>query len=171
MTATTPVAAGRATKSRWITPLLAVVAWEVRRWRALRSTWALGAAAAGLFLFSVWVPAMAGVTYSTPQYSVTGNLAGISVIGLVVSLPGRSLLLLALLLPFVNAESVTRDLARRTHELLLTTALPAWAYVWGRYLAGLLLSLMLSVVLLLAILVAGQIEHATVTDYPSPPIA
>jgi hypothetical protein len=90
MTAMTPAASGCTTKARRTTPLLAVMAWEVRRWRARRLMWVIGGAAAGLFLLSVWAPATAGVTYSTPRYTVTANLAGSSVIGLVVSLPGRA---------------------------------------------------------------------------------
>ena len=65
---------------------------------------------------------------------------------------------------------MTRDLHRRTHELLLTTALPTWAYVWGRYLVGLVMSLGLAVLLLVAILGMGGLLHLTVTDYPAPQI-
>src|SRR5205807_9692222 len=85
-------------------------------------------------------------------------------------LPSGTLMLLGLLLPFVNADGVTRDLHRRTHELLMATALPTWAYVWGRYLIGLLLSLGLSLLLLAAILGMGLFLHLTITDYPLPEI-
>src|SRR6266404_8688170 len=79
-------------------------------------------------------------------------------------------MLLGMLLPFVNADGVTRDLHRHTHELLLATALPTWAYVWGRYLTCLLLSLGLALLLLAAILVMGLFLHLTITDYPLPQI-
>ncbi len=79
-------------------------------------------------------------------------------------------MVLALLLPFVTADGVTRDLSRRTHELLMTTALPSWAYVWGRYLAGLVMSLGLALLLLASILGMGWLLHLTVTDYPAPEI-
>jgi ABC-type transport system involved in multi-copper enzyme maturation permease subunit len=83
-------------------------------------------------------------------------------------LPSSGLLLLGLLLPFINAEGVTRDLTRRTHELLMTTALPSWAYVWGRYLIGLLMSLGLAVLLLAAYLALGLGWHLINPDYPGP---
>ena len=76
------------------------------------------------------------------------------------------MLLLGLLLPFVTADGVTRDLHRRTHELLMTTALPSWAYVWGRY----LVSLGLALLSLAAILGMGWLLHLTITDYPLPEI-
>jgi ABC-type transport system involved in multi-copper enzyme maturation permease subunit len=75
-----------------------------------------------------------------------------------------------MLLPFVNADGVTRDLHRHTHELLLATALPTWAYVWGRYLAGLVMSLGLALLSLASILGMGWLLHLTVTDYPAPEI-
>ena len=80
-------------------------------------------------------------------------------------------MLLGMLLPFVNADGVTRDRSRRTHELLLATALPTWVYVWGRYLAGLLLSLGLSLLMLTALLGMGWLWHLTVPNYPMPQIS
>ena len=74
------------------------------------------------------------------------------------------------LLTFVMADGVTRDVNRRTHELLMTTALPAWAYVWGRYLAGLVVSLGLALLLLASILGMGGLLHLTVANYPLPQI-
>jgi ABC-type transport system involved in multi-copper enzyme maturation permease subunit len=76
------------------------------------------------------------------------------------------LLLLGVLLPFINADGVTRDRSRRTHELFLATALPTWAYVWGRYLAGLLLSLAMALLTLAAILGMGLFLHLTITGHP-----
>jgi ABC-type transport system involved in multi-copper enzyme maturation permease subunit len=73
-----------------------------------------------------------------------------------------------LLLPFVTADGVTRDLHRRTYELLLTTALPTRAYVWGRYLVCLAMSLGLAVMLLCATLLMGWLLHLTVPLYPAP---
>jgi ABC-type transport system involved in multi-copper enzyme maturation permease subunit len=87
--------------------------------------------------------------------SADGFIPGTSTWGLLLTLP-TTVLLLVLLLPFVAADGVTRDLTRRTHELLMTTAVPSWAYVWGRYLTGLLMSLGLAVLLLAAILAYGS---------------
>jgi ABC-type transport system involved in multi-copper enzyme maturation permease subunit len=75
---------------------------------------------------------------------------------------------LVLFLPFVTADGVTRDLSRRTHELLMTTALPTWAYVWGRYLAGLVMSLGMTLLLLASILLMGGLLHLTDAAYPLP---
>jgi hypothetical protein len=65
---------------------------------------------------------------------------------------------------------VALDLKRRTHELLMTAAIPSWAYVWGRFLMVLLLGLGLAVELLAAILVMGLALHLSVGghDYPAP---
>ncbi len=79
-------------------------------------------------------------------------------------------MLLGMLLPFVNADGVTRDQHRHTHELFMATALPTWAYVWGRYLAGLVLSLGLAGLVLTSILGMGWLLHLTITDYPLPEI-
>jgi ABC-type transport system involved in multi-copper enzyme maturation permease subunit len=99
--------------------------------------------------------------------AINGFVAGTSAWGLLETLP-LALLLLVLLLPFVTADGVTRDLNRRTHELLMTTALPTWAYVWGRYLIGLLMSLGLALLLLAAILGMGLLLHLTIPAYPLP---
>jgi hypothetical protein len=145
-------------------PLFTVLAWELRRFRASRL---FGLQALGFFcflLFLTWAQAMAD-QYSTREASAF--IAGTSAYGLLLTLP-TMLLLLVLLLPFVNADGVRRDLQRRTHELLMSTALPSWAYVWGRYLIGLLMSLGLAVLLLVAILGIGVLLHLTVPAYPLP---
>jgi len=110
-----------------------------------------------------------GVSAGGGGVSLNGFVAGTSAGGLLRTLP-TVLVVLALLLPFVTADGVTRDLSRRTHELLMTTALPSWAYVWGRYLAGLVMSLGLALLLLASILGMGWLLHLTVTDYPAPEI-
>jgi ABC-type transport system involved in multi-copper enzyme maturation permease subunit len=95
-------------------------------------------------------------------------VAGTSAWGHFMTLSTGPLMLLGMLLPFVNADGVTRDRSRRTHELLLATALPTWAYVWGRYLAGLVLSLGLALLMLASTLGMSGLLHLTVTDYPLP---
>ena len=52
----------------------------------------------------------------------------------------------------------------------MTTPLPTWAYVWGRYLVGLLMSLGLAVLLLAALLGMGEVLHQTNAAYPSPQV-
>jgi hypothetical protein len=98
---------------------------------------------------------------------LSGSIAGTSPEGLLHTL-STVLLVLALFLPFVTADGVTRDVSRRTHELLLTTALPTWAYVLGRYLASLLMSLGLALLMLVSLLGMGWLLHLTINDYPAP---
>ena len=156
-------------------PLLSVMAWELRRFRASRLFWFQALGFFGFLLLMTWAlhapeNINAGVVQGggggTP---LSGFVAGTSAGGLLRTLP-IVLVVLALLLPFITADGVTRDVNRRTHELLMTTALPTWAYVWGRYLAGLMMGLGLALLMLAAILGMGWFLHLTVTDYPAPEI-
>ena len=155
-------------------PLARVIAWELRRFRASRLFWFQALGLFGFLLLMTWAlhapdQIGAGVSVGGGGVSLNGFVAGTSAGGLLRTLP-TVLVVLALLLPFVTADGVTRDLSRRTHELLMTTALPSWAYVWGRYLAGLVMSLGLALLLLASILGMGWLLHLTVTDYPAPEI-
>lgn len=145
-------------------PLARVLTWEVRRFRASRLFWLQALSFFGLFLFLTWVSGTS-IEFSHGQFS--GLMAGTSAHGLLLTLP-TVLLLLVLLLPFVTADGVTRDLHRRTSELLLTTALPTRAYIWGRYLVCLAMSLGLAVLLLCATFLMGWLLHLTVPLYPAP---
>lgn len=145
-------------------PLARVLTWEVRRFHASRLFWFQALSFFGFFLFLTWVT---GTTIEISYGKFSGLMAGTSAHGLLLTLP-TVLLLLVLLLPFVTADGVTRDLHRRTSELLLTTALPTRAYVWGRYLVGLAMSLGLAVLLLCATLLMGWLLHLTVPLYPAP---
>jgi ABC-type transport system involved in multi-copper enzyme maturation permease subunit len=152
-------------------PFVSVLAWELLRFRASRLFWVQALGFFGLLLFVIWVGRTPeGFRTASQRLPFTGFVAGTSAWGLLETLPPGLLLLLCLLLPFVNADGAARDLQRRTHELLMTTALPNRAYVWGRYLAGALISLGLAVLLLVAILGMGELLHLTVADYPAPPL-
>ncbi len=153
-----------------------MIAWELRRFRASRLFWFQALGLFGFLLLMTWalhapeqINAGVSVGGGGDGEALSGFVAGTSAGGLLHALP-IVLVVLALLLPFVTADGVTRDLNRRTHELLMTTALPSWAYVWGRYLAGLLMSLALALLLLASILGMGWLLHLTVTDYPAPEI-
>jgi ABC-type transport system involved in multi-copper enzyme maturation permease subunit len=52
----------------------------------------------------------------------------------------------------------------------MTTALPSWAYLWGRYLAGLLICLGMACLYLAATLGMGVFLHLTISAYPLPPL-
>lgn len=150
-------------------PLLSVMAWEFRRFRASRLFWLQALGFFCLLLLVTWAQGATNqLGISHGKLSLNGFIAGTSALGLVNTLPSSSLVLLIFLLPFITTDGVTRDLQRRTHELLMTTALPIRAYVWGRYLMGLILSLGLAVLLFAAILSMGLLLHLTVQDYPLP---
>jgi ABC-type transport system involved in multi-copper enzyme maturation permease subunit len=153
-------------------PLLAVLMWELRRFRASRLFWFQALGFFGFSLFLTWAQRAPdnfgmGVVNGEGGDLLSGSVAGTSAWGLLHTLP-ISLTVLVLFLPFVTTDGVTRDLQRRTHELLLTTALPTWAYVWGRYLIGLVMGLGLALLYLAAILGIGWLLHLTVADYPAP---
>jgi ABC-type transport system involved in multi-copper enzyme maturation permease subunit len=147
-------------------PLVSVLVWEFRRFSASRLFWLQ---ALGLFCFLLGLTWLAGTAMTYSTRNADGFIPGTSTWGLLLTLP-TTVVLLVLLLPFVAADGVTRDLTRRTHELLMTTAVPSWAYVWGRYLIGLLMSLGLAVLLLAAILGMGLLQHLTIPSYPLPQI-
>jgi ABC-type transport system involved in multi-copper enzyme maturation permease subunit len=149
-------------------PLLNVLIWELRRFRASRLFWFQALGFFCFMLFLTWaLHASEGFDTVSNNVQIYASIAGTSARGLLHTLP-IVLAVLVLLLPFITADGVTRDLSRRTHELLLTTALPTWAYVWGRYLAGLLISLGLALLLLASILGMGGLLHLTVAAYPLP---
>jgi ABC-type transport system involved in multi-copper enzyme maturation permease subunit len=152
-------------------PLTRVMTWEFRRFCASRLFWLQALGFFCLSLFLTWaLHASEGLQTVSNNVQISGFVAGTSAWGLLYTLP-TVLVVLVLLLPFVTADGVTRDLNRRTHELLMTTALPTWAYVWGRYLAGLVMSLGLALLLLASILGMGGLLHLTVVDYPLPQIS
>jgi ABC-type transport system involved in multi-copper enzyme maturation permease subunit len=155
-------------------PLLSVMAWEFRRFLASRLFWFQALGLFGFWLLMMWAlhapeSMGAGVSNGGSGEPLSGFVAGTSAGGLLHTLP-IVLVVLVLLLPFLTADGVTRDVHRRTHELLMTTALPTWAYVWGRYLAGLVISLGLALLLLVSLLGMGWLLHLTIADYPAPEI-
>lgn len=153
-------------------PLLSVMMWELRRFRASRLFWVQALCFFGFALFLTWaqgMPEQFRHLKVNGDVVLSGFVAGTSAWGLLETLP-LALVLLVLLLPFVTTDGVTRDLQRRTHELLMTTALPSWAYVWGRFLISLVMSLGLALLMMAALMGMGWLLHLTVTDYPAPEI-
>jgi ABC-type transport system involved in multi-copper enzyme maturation permease subunit len=152
-------------------PLLSVMTWELRRFRANRLFLIQALSLFCIFVLVTWIEAT--VQQFPVDYSAgvpTGAIAfvpGTSAWGLLENLP-NTLLLLVVLVPFVTVDGVARDRQRRTHELLMSTAAPSWAYVWGRYLIGLLMSLGLALALLAAILGVGTIQRLITPGYPAP---
>src|SRR5215471_4137597 len=160
---------------RGLVPLWSVLAWEIRRLSASRLFWSQAIGLLGFLLLLTWVLRVAGheaviqAGRGHQTWEISAFVAGTSPNGLLIILP-TILLVLVLLLPFVSADGVTRDVTRRTHELVVTTSVPTWAYVWGRYLAALGTSLGLALLLLLALIAMGEILHRSIADYPAPVI-
>lgn len=148
-------------------PLLSVTAWELRRLLFSRLTWLLALVFFALFLFIIWTdrgPSTFIAQHESPtlSYVFSGTIPYVSPARLSYQLHRTALLLLLMALPFVCADGVARDLRRHTHVLLMPTSLPTWAYVLGRYLIVLGLSIGLGVELLAAILVMGLALHLSV---------
>lgn len=149
-------------------PLTRVVTWELRRFLASRLFWFQALGFWGFLLLIIWALHASGqIGTVAGSEQLSAYVAGTSAGGLLRNLP-TYLIILALLLPFITADGVTRDVNRRTHELLMTTALPTWAYVWGRYLAGLIIGLGLALLLFASILGMGGLLHLTDSTYPLP---
>jgi ABC-type transport system involved in multi-copper enzyme maturation permease subunit len=174
MNTTAIAASGQVTRAtRGPHPLARVMTWELRRFGASRLFWAQALGFFSLLLLITWAsraPSRFDFGSRNGGWSVSGFVAGTSSLGLIHNLP-IFLTLLVILLPFMTADGVTRDLQRHTHELLMTTALPIWAYVWGRFLVGLMMSLGLALLMFAAILGMGMLLHSTASDYPSPSVS
>jgi ABC-type transport system involved in multi-copper enzyme maturation permease subunit len=152
--------------SQRLHPLLAVMGWEVRRYRASRLFLSQALVLFCFLMLLTWAGARFPIPNPLPA-NVSAFIPGTSAWGLLATLPITQVLLV-MLLPFITADGVARDLQRRTHELLMSTALPSWAYVWGRFVIGLLVSLGLAVLLLVATLGIGMALHLTTAGYPAP---
>src|SRR5258708_9885028 len=149
-------------------PLTRVVTWELRRFLASRLFWFQALGFWWFLLLIVWALHASDQTGTVAgSVQLSASVAGTSAGGLLRTLP-TYLIILALLLPFITADGVTRDVNRRTHELLMTTALPTRTYVLGRYLAGLLIGLGLALLLFVSILSMGGLLHLTDSTYPLP---
>jgi len=135
-----------------IRSLFRVITWELRCCQASRLFWIQVSVLSAGLLFPTWV-LRASAFYGNDSVAETSS-AGL-------------LLLLPLLLPFLTTDGVTRDQQRRT-RVLMVTALPTWTYIWGRYLAVLLISLGLALLLPISFLAMGVLLHLTTTAYPLP---
>lgn len=142
---------------RRVQPLWSVMGWELFRYREMRFSKFLILGIALFFVLGAWSWAYA---YTYLPYAST------SVLGMALEMPTTFSWTLAVTTPFLVADLVTRDRKLRVHELVMTTAIPTWAYVWGRYLAGMSVCLVLAVLALPLILLMNGIffvlqPHAT----------
>jgi ABC-type transport system involved in multi-copper enzyme maturation permease subunit len=142
-------------------PFIAVLTWELRRVLASRTSWVAAALMFGvcLVLLRALPQSVDWLLECCSQRPNADLLSSWTTLwGLACALPSL-VLLVGLFVPFVAADGVARDLNRRTHELLMATPLPTWAYVCGRYVAGIVLCLGLAVLLLLATSVTAVAQH------------
>lgn len=158
--------------SRHANSLLTVLRWELRRLASARSTWIIPLL---VFALACLVELAEGTntdprTVSSAFGVRTFGVDWLSTYGLFHTMPMFLGMILALFIPFLCTDAVARDLKRRAHELLMTTAIPSWAYVCGRYLVSLLMSLCLACVMLLAIIAVAlfmhQVQPATLSVPP-----
>ncbi len=135
-------------------PLRVVAGWELWRIASSRSSWI---AASVVFIFVLLI------TWTFKEIAIMGIMApqeerisvhGSSAWGMAFTIP-LVLLVFGLAIPFLSAEGVARDFKQRTHEVLMSTPMPTWAYVWGRYMATLAVCLALAVLMLSVMLLAG----------------
>jgi ABC-type transport system involved in multi-copper enzyme maturation permease subunit len=153
---------------RHIPTPLQVAGWEARRSWANHASRRLALISFGLFLLIAWLfqnPGM--VEFGSGTSSITYQFSGTSAYGMVNLLFYFSFLL-ALFLPLLSSSGIARDLKHRTHELLMATPVPTWAYVIGRYLFCLLVSVGLALLMLAFILLIGLELHLTKRAYLSP---
>jgi ABC-type transport system involved in multi-copper enzyme maturation permease subunit len=150
--------------------VLDVLAWELRRLRASRSSWAFAAAAFGFCVALIALkhswgrPVVDGVTGESIE------ILGTTSVGVLYMMIAGVLTLFALFLPFVATDAVAHDYRQRVHELVMATPVSSGAYVWGRYLACLLASIGLDMLLLAAVLLMGSSLHAGQASYPVPDV-
>lgn len=152
--------------------LWAVSRWELRRVAASRSAW-IGAGVAFIFfvlitlLFSGRALTLAYDNTWPPSTANDVSVSGLSAWGMLIILPKYPLLILGLFLPFIAAEGVAHDSRRRTADMLMATRVPSWAYVVGRFVAVLALSIGLALLMLAAITGSGIVLHLWL-GYPAP---
>lgn len=163
---TMPAHAATSGVGRRPNPLATVVRWELRRLSSSRTTWIL----AGLvFTLSCLIElGLASNDDSQTLPSVFGprtiTVDWLSNYGVFHTWPTYLGVVLALFVPFVCADGVAMDIKRRTHEIVMGSALPSWAYLWGRYLIGLLMSLALACLMIVALLVVAVVRHQVQPD-------
>jgi hypothetical protein len=120
-----------------------VAAWELRRLAASRISWLAGGVALGCFGF---------ILVARNRWPLTDVLvlSGGTTSGQLAELAYDLAPFLGIILSFVTVDAVAVDYQQRTYELLMTSAVPSWVYVVGRYLARLVVSLGLAILLLVA---------------------
>lgn len=147
--------------------VVTVCGWELRRVVAARSTLLLAAGVAAFFTALVgfkhqWLFPLDDRTH------VLMWLYGSTALGQVYEMVAVVITFFGLLVPFLAADGVARDRRQRTHELVMTTAVPASAFVAGRFLAVLVQTLAAAVLALAGTVVAELLVRASAPGFPAP---
>jgi ABC-2 family transporter protein len=139
--------------------LLNVMVWEVRYCMARRVNWIYLAEFVLCLLFNLLTRPQTDLhvfyheAYGGVEVDTFSNL-GIFMSG------GLWLFLIGTFQLLIITDLVAHDLVDRTHELMMSAPIPTWAYIWGRYLAGLSIGLLLSLLLLVCVSLVGFAMHA-----------
>jgi hypothetical protein len=145
---------------------LLVGGWELRRVVAARSTLLLIAGITVFFMALVafkhqWLLPL------DDRGHVLMTLYGSTALGQVYEVVAVVITFFGLLVPFLAADGVAREHRQRTHELVMSTAVPGWTLVAGRFVAVLCQTLAAALLALAGTLAAQAIVHATQPDFPA----
>ncbi len=135
--------------------------WEWRRLTTNRTAWLASSVALGCFGFILLVRNRWPLSDAVVLVGGTAN-------GQLAELAYDLMPMFGIMLAFVAVDAVAIDYQQRTHELLMTSALPSWVYVGGRYLARLTAFLALALVLLIAQLGVNVALARLEPTYPAP---
>jgi ABC-type transport system involved in multi-copper enzyme maturation permease subunit len=144
-----------------------VVRWDLRRTAASRINFGLLMAVfvffAGLVAFKhEWlIPVETG-----PNRGAVLDVLGSTGLGAIFEIVALLLLFFGMLIPFVSADAVARDHRLRMHEILMATPLSSAAYVVGRFIAALVVSLVLAVTMLAGVVAADVMIASSDETYP-----
>ena len=144
--------------------LASVTRWELKRLAASRSSWVMAGTALVGFVGILWVRHDWGLADRLVLFGTTTY-------GQLSELVYELMVVFGVVLPFLAADAVAHDYKQRMHELLMTTAIPTPIYIWGRYLASLLVSLGLAVIMIAAQWGTNLALSATDPLYPLPSLA
>jgi len=146
---------------------LAVFTWELRHRLFSRSTWIIGLFLVICALGLSWL----GQSKDWMDQPANIDVAGTTAFGLMYEMPGVLMLWFAILLPFLSADAVADDIKNRMHEMSMVTPVSSRAYVVGRFLASLVISLLMAVLLLVSVMAIATLLHAQFSTYPEPDYA
>lgn len=146
-----------------------VCGWELRRLVATPSTLLLAGGVVAFFVALVtfkhqWLLPV------NDRAHVMALLYGSSALGQTYELVAVVMTFFGLLVPFLSADGVARDRRQRTHELVMTTAVPAWAFVAGRFIAVLAQTLAAALLTLAGTLAAELLVHSAQPEFPAPDV-